>query len=484
MKTLFRGLRGRLILVAILPVIAMALTTYIASKGQSVIGGLLNESYEVYVPNIQTLGQINLNRANIGYFAFGAIANQSDAQNRSVFIGLLENSFKNYKDSVDLYLTLQKIPGEEQAFAKMKENYPQYVALTSEVIEHLKNGRPEDIAKILKIIDKGGPWQVLQIEVDHTISKIYSQYKEVSQRNNDLQRSERKRNSLLTLLVAGASCLVLFGLMFLIATRTSSSVGNVVTSLNGISQNMVGSVSELSSSGQSLSNASTEAAASLEETVASLEEVTSMVSRNAGHAKEASSLADESSSIAKEGEREINSLIQSMHRISEDSKKIEEIIHVIDDIAFQTNLLALNAAVEAARAGEQGKGFAVVAEAVRALAQRSASAAQEINTLIKESVERTIEGRHVADKSGQVLGKIVNSVQKVASLNHEISRASDEQTLGIQQISQAMNQLDQATQSNAASSEQIAASVMDIEQRAHELKKQVVILDKTVLGAA
>lgn len=364
----------------------------------------------------------------------------------------------------------------------MKENYPRYVDLTVKIIEMLKQGRSEDIAKILAIMDKGGPWQVMQIEVDHTITKIYAQYKQISHSNNQLQREQRTRNSMFILLVAGVSCLVMFGLMFLVANRTSHSVGNVVTSLNGISQHVVGSVTELSTSGQSLSSASTEAAASLEETVASLEEVTSMVTRNAGHAKEASSLANESSQVAQEGEREINALIQSMHQISEDSKKIEEIIHVIDDIAFQPNLLALNAAVEAARAGEQGKGFAVVAEAVRALAQRSASAAQEINALIKESVSRTENGRGVADKSGQVLSRIVNSVQRVATLNQEISVASDEQTLGIQQISRAMNQLDQATQSNAASSEQIAAAVLEIEKRTQDLEKQVTILDRAVLG--
>ncbi|RQX17013.1 chemotaxis protein, partial [Micromonospora ureilytica] len=261
---------------------------------------------------------------------------------------------------------------------------------------------------------------------------------------------------------------VLFLIMLWIANRVSGSVGRVVGALTEISQNVSGAISQLSVAGQALSTSSTEAAASLEETVASLEEMTSMVSRNSDSAKQASSLADGSSSVAKEGEREINGLIESMSQISRDSKKIEEIIHVIDDIAFQTNLLALNAAVEAARAGEQGKGFAVVAEAVRALAQRSATAAEEINGLIKESVERTEKGSVVADNSGQVLSRIVSSVEQVVVLNREIAQASSEQSQGISQISKAMNQLDQASQSNAASSEEIAATAGEIERRAHE----------------
>lgn len=158
-----------------------------------------------------------------------------------------------------------------------------------------------------------------------------------------------------------------------------------------------------------------------------------------------------------------------MEGIASGSKKIEEIITVIDDIAFQTNLLALNAAVEAARAGEQGKGFAVVAEAVRNLAQRSASAAKDITTLIQDNVSQSENGAKVAGQSGTVLRDIVTSVKKVADLNSEISAASQEQSSGLEQISKAMNQLDQATQGNAASSEEVAAS-------SEEMSAQAVML--------
>ncbi len=215
-------------------------------------------------------------------------------------------------------------------------------------------------------------------------------------------------------------------------------------------------VTDLTGSSSALSAASTESAASLEETVASLEELTSMIKLNADNAKMASDVSQVSKTTAEEGAKEIASLMQSMNEIANSSKKIEEIVNVIDDIAFQTNLLALNAAVEAARAGEQGKGFAVVAEAVRALALRSATSAKEISGLISESANQVERGQAVAKSSHEVLNKIVSSVNKVASLNNEIATASQEQSTGVSQISQAMNQLDQVTQTNASSSETIS----------------------------
>lgn len=256
-----------------------------------------------------------------------------------------------------------------------------------------------------------------------------------------------------------------------------------VTEVLAESGSQINSASQqIANSSQSLSSSTTEQASSLEETVATMEELTSMVRLNTDNSKQAASLASATRDVAERGERDIKALIESIQSISADSKKIEEITTVIDDIAFQTNLLALNAAVEAARAGEQGKGFAVVADAVRSLAQRSAEAAKDIANLIRQSVEKIEQGSLQAQKGGVVLTDIVTSVRKVADLNNEIASASEEQNQGIGQIGKAMNQLDEVTQGNAAVSEEAAAAAEELSAQSVSLKSSAVSLELVVFG--
>lgn len=274
--------------------------------------------------------------------------------------------------------------------------------------------------------------------------------------------------------------LLLGATFFLMSRALKANIKVIVTSLQTVSSSVSDALTQLNESGMSLSSSSTESAASMEETVASLEEIASLIKTNTDNAQVAATLAQDSQGVVNFGQQDISGLVTSMGEISSSSSKMKDIIQVIDDIAFQTNLLALNASVEAARAGEQGKGFAVVADAVRALAQRSATSAKEISTLITDVNDKIEAGTDKATASGEVFGKILGSVSKVSNLSQEISLAAQQQQTGIGQISTAMNQLDQTSQANAAAAEQISATVTELKEQGVELNSLVVQLSAMV----
>jgi methyl-accepting chemotaxis protein len=243
-----------------------------------------------------------------------------------------------------------------------------------------------------------------------------------------------------------------------------------------VSVDSIGTASkEIASGNADLSQRTEEQASSLEETAASMEELTSTVKQNADNAKQANQLAHSASSVAEKGGAVVQQVVGTMSSINESSRKIVDIISVIDGIAFQTNILALNAAVEAARAGEQGRGFAVVAAEVRNLAQRSAAAAKEIKTLIGDSVEKVEVGSKLVDDAGKTMEEIVNAVKRVTDIMSEISAASAEQSTGIEQVNQAITQMDEVTQQNAALVEEAAAAAESLEEEAQNLTRSVSV---------
>jgi aerotaxis receptor len=236
-----------------------------------------------------------------------------------------------------------------------------------------------------------------------------------------------------------------------------------------------GAAGEIAAGNLDLSKRTEEQAASLEETASSMEELTSTVKQNAENARQANHLALGASSVAVKGGKVVGDVVGTMSSINESSRKIVDIISVIDGIAFQTNILALNAAVEAARAGEQGRGFAVVATEVRNLAQRSAAAAKEIKTLIGDSVEKVGVGTKLVDDAGKTMEEIVASVKRVTDIMSEITSASEEQSQGIEQVNQAITHMDQVTQQNAGLVEEAAAA-------AELLRSQVLIVDEAMVA--
>ena len=251
-------------------------------------------------------------------------------------------------------------------------------------------------------------------------------------------------------------------------TQTVRQVRTATDSINTAS-------SEIASGNQDLSARTEQAASNLEETAASMEELTSTVSQSADAARQANQLAASASEIAVRGGQVVSQVVTTMEEINQSSKKINDIIGVIDGIAFQTNILALNAAVEAARAGEQGRGFAVVAAEVRNLAQRSAEAAKEIKGLIGTSVDKVEAGSRLVADAGQTMSEIVGSVQRVSDIIGEITAASGEQSDGIAQVNTAVNQLDQMTQQNAALVEESAAAAESLKDQAMKLAQVVQV---------
>jgi methyl-accepting chemotaxis protein len=232
---------------------------------------------------------------------------------------------------------------------------------------------------------------------------------------------------------------------------------------------------EIAQGNQDLSSRTENQASALEETAASMEELSSTVKQNADNARQANQLAQSASTVAVQGGAVVTQVVDTMHGISTSSKKIADIISVIDGIAFQTNILALNAAVEAARAGEQGRGFAVVAGEVRSLASRSAEAAKEIKQLITDSVSRVEQGSAQVEQAGQTMNEVVASIRRVTDIMGEISAASTEQSQGVAQIGEAVQQMDQVTQQNAALVEEMAAAASSLRGQAQELVSTVSV---------
>jgi methyl-accepting chemotaxis protein len=257
--------------------------------------------------------------------------------------------------------------------------------------------------------------------------------------------------------------------------RMQVSFTNIVRSVKSNAESVATSSAEIAHGNNDLSARTEQQASGLQETAASMEELGSTVKQNADSARQANQLAMSASSVAIQGGEVVGQVVETMKGINESSRKISDIISVIDGIAFQTNILALNAAVEAARAGEQGRGFAVVASEVRSLAGRSADAAKEIKSLINASVERVEQGTALVDQAGTTMTEVVSSIRRVTDIMGEISAASNEQASGVAQVGEAVTQMDQATQQNAALVEEMAAAASSLKNQANDLVQVVAV---------
>ena len=288
-----------------------------------------------------------------------------------------------------------------------------------------------------------------------------------------------------TIMIIGLISVLIVGiaLAFFITRSITTTLIRIIADLSSGAE-QVGSASEqVASASQSLAEGASEQASSLEETSSSLEEMASMTRQNAENTKQASNLSSDASATTDKGMNAMNSMAEAMQEIKKSSDETAKIIKVIDEIAFQTNLLALNAAVEAARAGEAGKGFAVVAEEVRNLAQRSAEAAKDTNSLIEGSQKNAEAGVKSSEELVEILNNINGGIQKVTNLMGEVTAASDEQAQGVEQVNTAVGQMDQVTQQNASNAEESSSASEELASQAQELQRAVEELSLIIYGS-
>lgn len=340
---------------------------------------------------------------------------------------------------------------------------------------------------------QGGDKEILR-NVQLDISKMMEEYsgflgKISSSLENSMKKGNAEYNQIMERMVVTNSALAVIAILLsviiavIIIRNLNAALTRTAQNLNVGADQTASAAAEVSSAAQQLSQGATEQASSLEQTSSSLDEMSSMIRQNADNAGKANQLAQEARNAADKGNDSMGNMQQAMAAINQSSDKIAKIIKTIEEIAFQTNLLALNAAVEAARAGEHGKGFAVVAEEVRNLAKRSASAAKDTAELIEDNINKSKIGAEIAAKSTESLKGIVDNSKKVADLISDIAAASREQAEGINQITNAVSQLDQVTQQNASSSEESASASEELSSQAEMLKNMVLELQQFIFGA-
>lgn len=480
MLSWFKGLRGKVLSILVVPLLAL----FLAIGGTLHFLGDLTSSLEAANtqrgPLLRYAGEMEASLNNISRFMWTALSAENP-EDKTFALERLSTSVNLFKRAHTEY---DKIPQSEAMARQFKEMSAAWADLEKEITHfHSAMQKPHDDTRELKAIVQGPIRKDISV-IGNTLGGLSEQ--RVALMEESAQKDRRTAEIISRVFVTGGIVVSLIVILtaVLLVNRLVKNVNQAVGDLTGASKEVTAGSEQLASASTQVASSSTEAASSIEETVATMEELTSMVKRGAESGKQAAHLANEAQDFAAKGEKEIDQLVSSMKDISTMTKKMAEIIDVIDGIAFQTNLLALNAAVEAARAGEQGKGFAVVAEAVRSLALRSADAAKDISDMIHRSVETIEKGAKTADQGGEALRRIVTAIQKVNGLNAEVAAAAEEQAQGITQIGLAMNQLDTATQQNAAASEEVSASAQSMQHQSVRLDQVAKKLHEIVNGSS
>ena len=505
------GFSAMAVLMALLGTVALVSLAEIQKEFASV----MDDRYA----KVQTAGEIRAVNNDVSQ-ALRNLFIMSDPDDVKAQYDLIAGSSKKTNENMEKLSKSITDDAGKAALAKLAEARAAYRAPREKVIELLKSGRSEE-AKIALLIDLR-PRQVAYMDRVEDLVKLQNagMIEAGEQMHATVARTKTTVGVLLGLAFVAA------GLMAWWIVRTTTrplneavrvvravadgdlalefhaegrnETAQLLRALHDMKTRLAGIVAEVRGNAESVATASAQIAqgnsdlssrteqqaSSLQQTAASMEELGATVKQNADNAQQATQLALGASTVAVQGGEVVGQVVDTMKGINDSSKKIVDIIGVIDGIAFQTNILALNAAVEAARAGEQGRGFAVVAGEVRSLAQRSAEAAKEIKSLISASVERVEQGSVLVDRAGATMKEVVSSIRRVNDIVAEISAASTEQSGGVSQVGQAVTQMDQATQQNAALVEESAAAAESLRTQARQLIESVAVFKLQPQAAA
>ncbi len=488
----------------------MALLGAAAFRDVQSIDHAFDSVMEDRYPKLQIAGEIRAVNNEVSQ-ALRNLFVVSDPDDIKAQYDLIAGSSKRTSANIDKLTATLVSPDGKEALARLNAARAEYRAPRDKLIELLKAGRGEEAKNVL-LLDLR-PKQVAYMDRLEDLVKLMEQ--RMVESGNDVNRTvAQAQTTILSLLAIACVCALamavwiirsitrpihealtiaqavsagdlamefkadgtdetglLLGALHEMKTRLAQIVGDVRCNAEGVAS----ASAQISQGNNDLSARTEQQASALQQTAASMEQLGATVRQNADNAKQADQLARGASTVAVQGGEVVGQVVETMKGINDSSRRVADIIGVIDSIAFQTNILALNAAVEAARAGEQGRGFAVVASEVRSLAHRSAEAAKEIKTLIAASVERVEQGTAQVDRAGATMREVVASIRRVTDIVAEISAASSEQSTGVAQIGEAVSQMDQATQQNAALVEESAAAAESLKGQAHQLVDTVAV---------